>query len=198
MYSTAECARSDPALMRWDPLPSLPEPRSSHDVVVIGSKLIASVWAMQGSAGQKWMDKLALLDLAADKPEWRSVAQPFKRRAIISAAWNGKMYVMGGITEKGAIASDVDIYDPGTNIWTKGPALPGTGVNAFAPAATVYNGSLYVSVADGTLYRLNESMERWDERGRATAQRVAHRLVSDGRVILILGGAAGGKDLLFD
>jgi outer membrane protein assembly factor BamB len=112
---------------------------------------------------------------------------------MIAAAWNGRMYVMGGITEKGVVASDVDIYDPSTNIWTKGPALPGTGVSAFAPAATVHNGGLYVSVADGTLYRLNESMQRWDETGRATG-RVAHRLVSDGKVILVMGGAADGKD----
>ena len=195
MYSTAECARFDPALMRWDPLPPLPEPRSSHDVVVIGSQLIVTGgWAMEGSAGQKWMDTLAVLDVAAEKPEWRSLAQPFKRRALIAAAWKGRMYVMGGITDKGAIVQDVDIYDPGTNMWTKGPGLPGTGINAFAPAATVYNGSLYVSVADGTLYRLNESMERWDEMGRATP-RVAHRLVSDGKVMLVMGGAAAGKDL---
>jgi hypothetical protein len=194
MYSTAECARFDPVLMRWEPIPSLPEARSSHDVAVIGSQLIVTGgWEMQGSAGQKWMDTLAVLDLALDKPEWRSVAQPFKRRAVIAAAWNGKMYVMGGIAENGAIASDVDIYDPNTNIWTKGPALPGTGVSAFAPAATGHNGSLYVSVADGILYRLNESKQRWYETGRATG-RVAHRLVSDGKVILVMGGAAGGKD----
>lgn len=195
LYSTAECARFDPVLMRWEPLPPLPEPRSSHDVVVIGSELIVTGgWALQGSAGQKWMNTLEMLDLAADRLQWRTVPEPFARRALIAAAWKGRMYVMGGITEKGAIVSDVDIYDPGSNTWTRGPALPGNGINAFAPAATVHDGSLYVSVADGTLYRLNESMERWDEAGRATP-RVAHRMVSDGKLILIMGGAAGGKDL---
>ena len=64
LYSTTECARFDPALMRWEPIPSLPEARSSHDVVVIGSQLIVTGgWAMRGSAGQKWMDTLAVLDL---------------------------------------------------------------------------------------------------------------------------------------
>jgi N-acetylneuraminic acid mutarotase len=192
--SVSDSARFDPALMLWEALPALPEPRSSHDFVVVGSKLIVSGgWALQGKAGQKWMDTLQVMDLSKSPLTWKSAAQPFKRRALIAAAYNGKMYVMGGMTDTNVIVPDVDIYDPQSGTWTKGPALPGKALNSFAPAATVHEGKLYVSLGDGSLYRLNEAAQRWEEAGSATP-RVAHRLVSGGKSILVMGGAAGGKN----
>ena len=61
-------------------------------------------------------------------------------------------------------------------------------------AATVAAGCLYVSVADGTLYRLGRSDQSWERVGRGTP-RVAHRAVADGQSILVMGGAHEGKDL---
>ena len=101
-YSVADCARFDPATMSWEALPPLPQPRSSHDVVVIGDKLIVvGGWALKGDEHTAWFDALETLDLAAGKPEWKSVEQPFKRRALIAASYSGKMYVLGGIDEHG-------------------------------------------------------------------------------------------------
>lgn len=194
-HSVADCARFDPASKKWEALPPMPQPRSSHDVVVIDGKLIVSGgWDMQGPAGQKWADTILTLDLTAPRLEWKEAPQPFKRRALIAAAYKGKMYVMGGMDEKGAVVPEVDIYDPRTGAWTKGPAVPGTGVNAFAPAAVTHRGELYLSVADGTLYRLDEGKGQWVDSGRATA-RVAHRLVSNGETVLVIGGAIDGQNL---
>jgi len=193
-FSVADAALFDPASRRWESLPSLPEPRSSHDFVVIGSKLIVTGgWALQGKSGQKWMGTLQVLDLGAIHPAWKSASQPFKRRALIAAAYRGKMYVMGGMTDKSEIVPDVDIYDPRSGLWTKGPPLPGTAANCFAPAATVHEGHLYVSLANGSLYRLNDAVQRWEEAGHATP-RVAHRLVSGGTALLVIGGAADGNN----
>lgn len=194
-HSVAECARFDPAAGKWEPIPPLPEPRSSHDVVVLGDKLIvAGGWNMLGQAGEKWAETMLILDLAAGKLEWKSAPQPFKRRALIAAAYAGRMFVMGGIDSGGNVSPDVDVYDPKTGVWTNGPALPGSGVNTFAPATCVHEGGLYVSLADGVVHRLDESAHRWVEAGHA-APRIAHRMVSDTQTLLVIGGANGGSNL---
>jgi hypothetical protein len=191
-YSITDCARFDPETRKWEPLPALPEARSSHDVVVIGDLMIvAGGWAMNGKA-QTWADKMFTMDLAAKTPEWKSAPQPFKRRALMAAAYKGKMYVIGGITDKGDVLRNVSIYDPANQTWSEGPQLPeGTNLG-FAPAALVYQNQLYVSILDGSLLRLNN--DAWEKVGSATP-RVAHRLVSRGNDILVIGGAANGKNL---
>ena len=54
-------------------------------------------------------------------------------------------------------------------------------------------GRLYVSVSDGTLLRLNEASQSWETAGSSTP-RLAHRIVSNGSAVLVLGGAAGGEN----
>ena len=156
-YSTADNARFDPATGKWETLPPLPDPRSSHDVVVIGNKIIVTGgWAIRGKRTD-WADTLAILDLSAQNPAWTTAKQPFRRRALMAAALDGKMYVIGGFDEKSEIVRDVSIYDPATNTWSQGPQLPDGPGLSFAPAATVHHGDLYVSLSDGTLYRLNKT-----------------------------------------
>jgi N-acetylneuraminic acid mutarotase len=136
---------------------------------------------------------LEVLDLSADKLEWQSAKQPFRRRALIAASYSQKMYVLGGFDEHGKVIQEVSIYDPATGIWTDGPTLPGKEIDGFSPAACVHDGSLYVSLADGELYRLDESKEQWEKSGDATP-RVAHRIVSDRKAILVIGGADKGSN----
>jgi hypothetical protein len=66
-------------------------------------------------------------------------------------------------------------------------------MNGFAPAACVHDGHLYVSVADGSLYRLNSSTQQWVKAGTSTP-RLAHRIGSWADDILISGGAAKGNN----
>ncbi len=194
IYSVADCARFDPAAMQWESLPPLPEPRSSHDVVVVGDKLIVvGGWTLKGPERSDWLDTVVVLDLAASKLEWKSAKQPFQRRALIAAAHSGKMYVMGGIDEHGKISHEVSVYDPKSGLWTEGPKLPGGEIDGFGPAACEHDGSLYVSIASGALYRLDESKQEWEKSGSATP-RVAHRIASNGKTILVIGGAAKGQN----
>lgn len=189
-HSTSECARYDPATKKWEALPPLPQARSSHDVVVIGNQMIVTGgWTLAGSR-QEWADTLVTMNLSEQELEWKSAAQPFRRRALIAAVLQEKLYVIGGINDKDQIEPKVSIYDPKAGTWSEGPALP-EGVMAFAPAATIHDGSLYVSVFDGTLFRLDGS--RWEKAGKATG-RVAHRLVSYKDGILVIGGAARRKN----
>ncbi len=63
-WSIADSARFDPASGKWEKLPDLPEPRSSHDVVVIGDKLIVSGgWALRGKDDEVWNKSILTMDL---------------------------------------------------------------------------------------------------------------------------------------
>ena len=64
----------------------------------------------------------------------------------------------------------------------------------FAPAAGVHQGQIFASLADGSLMRLDTRESAWVKAG-STTPRVAHRLASDGNAILLIGGAAKGKNL---
>jgi N-acetylneuraminic acid mutarotase len=191
LYSVADCARFDPETMKWESLPPLPQPRSSHDVVVIGDKLfVVGGFRLNGPAPTTWLDSLAVLDLAANRLEWKSAQQPFRRRALGAMAFAGKMYVVGGLDDASKLVLDVSIYDPASGAWTKGPELPGKGVDGFSPAATVHDSNLYVSVSSGTLYRLNQVKRQWEKFGSSTP-RIAHRIVSADHAILVIGGESG-------
>lgn len=194
--SIAGCARFDPASGQWSDLPDLPEPRSSHDVVVLNNKLyVIGGWSLGGEAGDaKWFDTALSLDLTAEHPTWQSIAQPFQRRALIAAAHRGKIYVMGGFQSESEASLRVDIYDPTAGTWSRGPDLPGPEHNGFGPAAACVGENLFVSVGDGSFLRLDEAGEKWI-RVAGTTPRIVHRLASVGSQVLVIGGAAEQKQL---
>ncbi len=192
--SMVEVARFDPATLSWAALPPLTYPRSSHDVVSVGSKIfVVGGWAL-GPAVESWADWMEVLDTSAETPAWTRVPQPFRRRALITVANDRRIYVIGGFDETSQVVRAVSIYDVDRGTWSEGPTLPGGGVNGFAPAACVANGRVVVSLADGALYRLDAAERAWEKVGEATP-RVAHRLVPDGDAILVVGGADKGANL---
>jgi uncharacterized GH25 family protein len=194
--SVADCACFDPATSRWTAMPPLPEPRSSHDIAVIGDQLwVVGGWNLTGgTSNAHWLETALSLDLAVSQPRWKSIPQPFKRRALIAASCAGKLYAIGGFMTESAPSPRVDILDPTTGTWSAGPALPGPDRNGFGPAACNLAGNLYVSVADGTLYRLDQTGTTWDAVAKTTP-RIVHRLAPNGSNILVIGGAAKQKQL---
>lgn len=192
--SVADVARYDPQAAKWTALPALPEPRSSHDLAVVGDTLfVIGGWTLTGEPGDaKWHDDMLALDLARPDAGWKSLPQPFKRRALIAAVYHGKIYAMGGFQEDDEPSLDTNVYDPATHTWTKGPTLPTPKINGFGPAACVAGGRLYASVGDGSLLRLNGTGDGWELLGKATP-RIVHRMAPDGDRVLIIGGAARQK-----
>lgn len=187
--SLADVARYDPAARAWEPLPALPVPVSSHDVVTVGLRLfVIGGWAMKGAEKTEWATTMSVLDLSAERPEWRTLPQPFKRRAFIAAALDDKIFVLGGFDDRSNVVRGTSIYDVARGTWSDGPPLPGGMMNGFGPAATVVGSRLLVSVDNGGVYRLNASATGWEEIGRATP-RIVHRLVPAGHDVLIAGGA---------
>lgn len=196
-HSLATAARFDPKTNKWEALPDLPAARSSHDAVVVGDVLVVvGGWRMNGAGKESvWHDTALTLDLAAKKPEWKSVPQPFKRRALTAAAVGNKVYVLGGL---GADGGDrrTDILDVTAGKWSEGPAIPGADRVAFSPAACTANGRLVLNTSEGPVYRLNTAGDGWEKVGEVAKKRIVARLVPFGgdRVVLV-GGAGGGANV---
>lgn len=195
-YSIADVACFDPAIGKWQSLPPLPTPRSSHDVAVVDGKLyVIGGWNMKGrTAGNDWLDTMQVLDLNSPDAQWQSIKQPFQRRALIAAANNGKIYAIGGFDDESDPRPEVDIYDIKNGTWSKGPNLPGKPQNGFSPAACTIDGKVYVSVGDGSMLRLNEGGDAW-EKIASTTPRIVHRLIPNASQILVTGGASKGENL---
>ena len=92
---------------------------------MIGSTLyVVGGWQLQGDATTQWHDTALSVDLSQDKLTWKPIAQPpFHRRALALAEHNGKLYCIGGMQEDGGPTTKTAVYDPATDVWTKGPSL---------------------------------------------------------------------------
>ncbi len=192
-HSLPSCARFDPRSKKWQKLPDLPDGRSSHDAVVVGERLyVVGGWKLNG-AGNKphWHENACVLDLGKASPKWETIPQPFVRRALTAAVLRGKIYVVGGMNAKARIERTVNVFDPASGRWSVALELPGIARNGFTAASCVAGERLYVSPADGKLYRLSASGDAWEEAGALAQPRVVHRMVEGpGGRLIVLGGAS--------
>lgn len=193
LRSTAEFARWSPGAERWTALPNLPVARSSHDAALVGSKLyVVGGWNMKGAeAGTDWHDSALVVDLAAEKLEWKAIAPPpFKRRALAVAAWQGRLVCVGGMREKGGPTTEVSIYDPATNAWSNGPALLGESMDGFGSSAFAVGDALYVTTISGSVQRLKADGSAWELAGQLAHPRFFHRLLPwGGDKLIVVGGS---------
>lgn len=194
-HSTASVQVFDPAASKgkWADLPPLPAPRSSHDAVVVGDTLVvAGGWNMKGKGSTpEWHDTFHTLNLADPKAKWTSEKQPFERRALTAAAFDGKTYMIGGLGKDSMTDTAVNVFDPKTGKWSDGPDFPAGTMNGFTPASVVVGKSLYLSPYDGVVYKLDG--DKWAEVGKLTTPRFVHRAVPNGEYgFLAIGGAAKG------
>jgi hypothetical protein len=198
LHSVADFACFDPTTKIWTALPAMPEPRSTHDSVIIGRTLyVAGGWTMQGASDESVFCKSALaFDLDSPDSGWRVVEQPFERRALAVGECDGKLVVMGGLVGGGMqVERRVDVYDPTTKLWSRGPDLPGSAKNeGFGPSAMNVDGRLYVSGASGTIFQLSEAGDTWLAAGSWVQPRITHRLVGGpDHHLFAVGGNFQGK-----
>jgi N-acetylneuraminic acid mutarotase len=197
--SVTTCAVFEPQTKKWSPLPDLPHGRSSHDAVVVGDKIVVSGgWCLNGRGkDREWHYTTLILDLSQKSLKWESIEQPFQRRALNMAALDGKAYVICGLAEtSGAAERTVDILDLKTRKWSKGPEIPEGKMNGFTPAACTSGGRIYVSPADGKVYRLSEKHDAWEAIATLEKARFVHRMVPAGKkLLLVLGGASRGGNV---
>lgn len=191
LWSTASAASIDPAAGKWSPLPDLPEPRSSFDAAVGDGKIyVVGGWQLRGDEKQAWHKTAHVLDLSQKKPAWKALpAPPFQRRALSVAAFNNKIYAIGGMTPKGP-STKVDVLDLSTQSWSEGPPLPGKGMEGFGSSAFATGGRLYVSTYSGSLLRLAKDGKQWEPVQKLERDRFFHRMLPIAKNRLILVGGA--------
>lgn len=199
LYSSKDFSRFDPATSKWTDLAPLPRGRSSHDAALVGDHLyVVGGWELNGEGDGDWHDTALVCDLSQEKPEWKEIAKPpFMRRALAVAGYDGKLYVLGGMTDSNEMTAAVSVYDPKSEKWSEGPSLPGKGMDTFGPSAFGGASGLFVTMADGSLLRLADAGKEWTKVGALKHPRFFHRLVmaEDGRLLVVAGTSRNGKVL---
>lgn len=172
----------------WSQLPSLPAPRSSHDAVVVGDMIyVAGGWDLSGET-KTWCDSVLSLDMQNLDRGWTEHEQPFGRRALTVASDGEHLFVIGGLTEDGRPARDVNIMSLADATWSEGPRLPEKG---FGASAWCLNGSVHVALSDGSVHRLDDG---WTEVASLAFRRMFPRLMPDGEggLAVVAGAHTGG------
>ena len=200
LHSTRDFSRFDPATGHWEDLAPLPQGRSSHDAVMVGSRLyVVGGWELRGSEPSVWHDTALQIDLASAQLTWTELPkQPFHRRALSLGEYRGKLYALGGIQEKGGLTTTSDVLDLASGKWFPGPKLPGEGLEGFGGCAVTCAGRLYATTYSGKLSRLSEDGREWQAAGQLARPRFFHRMLCrDDSSFIVVGGAnmEEGKDL---
>jgi N-acetylneuraminic acid mutarotase len=186
MHSLADVGRFDPEKNTWQALTSMPEPRSSHQAVLYGSRLIVvGGWKLDGGTyDSEWHPTLASCDLAEAQCTWKVEPMPLATRAHGAAVYGDKLYVLGGLTPEGS-TDDVHIYDLKAGTWSRGPSLPKDNMTI---VAAVYREQLYANGADGNVYRLAPDGSAWSVAGTLAFPRMFHQLIEGPSGLLAVGG----------
>jgi N-acetylneuraminic acid mutarotase len=199
LHSTRDFSRFDPATGHWEELSPLPQGRSSHDAVMVGSRLIVvGGWDLRGKEPSIWHDSALEIDLSSAHPEWKELPHPpFHRRALAVGESRGKVYVLGGMDEKSESSTTTYVLDLASGKWSSGPKLPGEGLEGFGGAAVTCAGRLYATTYSGKLSVLSEDGHEWQSAGQLTGPRFFHRILNRGDASLIViggGNMESGKD----
>lgn len=193
LHSRATVKTFDLKSGQWGELPSLPEPRSSHDAAIIGDTVfVVGGWSMDGESETDWHETAWAMDLSAEKPQWIALSEPpFVRRALATVAHDGKLFVIGGMNSKGGPTKEVVIYDPASKSWEKAAELLGQeSMAGFGAAGWSIDGKLIVTTYEGDVLVWDQSQKNWKNVGQTADARFFHRMVPlDGQRLVSIGGA---------
>jgi N-acetylneuraminic acid mutarotase len=202
LKSLNHAAVFDAAAGTWSKLPDLPEPRSSHDIAVLDGKLyVVGGWPLNtGDDSPKEDDKegdkrpfhttMLVLDLADTAAGWKSLPQPFQRRALAIAACKGKLYCIGGMNEKNEVSASANVFSPSSNSWSVLPDLSADGkMKAFGTAVCVLDDRVIASPGGGKVFALSTDRKAWVEVAQLKTQRYFHQLEAwRNNEVIALGG----------
>jgi hypothetical protein len=200
MHSMPDFSHFDPTTGRWEDLAPMPKGRSSHDAVVVGSRLIVvGGWELRGTEPAVWHDTALQIDLSSAQPAWAELPKPpFRRRALALGECQGKVYALGGMQEHGGPTTTTYVLDLAAGKWSQGPKLPGEGLQGFGGCAITCAGRCYATTYSGKLCCLSNDNKAWQDAGQLTRSRFFHRLlcVDESSLIAVGGGnMEEGKDL---
>ena len=179
---------------RWSDFPSLPEPRSSHEMVAHDGKLfIVGGWHMADGKGVKWHNHGLVADLSDDPITWKKLPETdWVVRANSAAIVNDNLYVIGGLNDEGT-TNAVRKLNLDSNQWSEIPDFPGTNrIKAFGSASAELGGKLLVSPFSYQPRFYDESNSSWQAtQSKVKEKRFFHRIVPLNKTrVLFIGGAS--------
>jgi N-acetylneuraminic acid mutarotase len=192
LFSQDQVAVFDTATDTWSELPNLPSARSSHDAIVHDDKLyVVGGWNMSGPDATQWHDTALVMDLKAAMPKWEQLPNPgFNRRALALAAFDGKIFAVGGMERQGGPTRKTSVFDPLTQQWSDGPELLGTeGMVGFGASSWPIDGRLVTTTYDGSVQVLSADHKSWLAVGKTDDARFFHRMLPyrAGHLVLVGG-----------
>jgi len=135
-------------------------------------------------------------DLSAGRWTNLNAPRPFAGNHHAAEAFNGKLYLFGGL---GASSGGrVQIYDPATNSWSLGAAMP---FAAGSCASAVISNQIYVAggivgtTTTNGLARYDPLSNTWTNLASMPLGRNHTAAATDGRRFFIFGGRGGGNAL---
>jgi len=196
LISNADVERFDPKTKQWSTLTPMPEPRSSHEAVVMGNHLyVVGGWHMTGD-DEHWHRTALVADLTKQPIKWKKIEQPFRRRAVAAAELDGKVLVIGGFTPASKVSARTNVYDPQTGKWTRHHDVPTEyQFKMFGSAAFRLRDQVYANGGDGIIYVLSKPDAPWTKlETKLDHPRFFHRMVpwGDDRLVFIAGAGKAG------
>ena len=193
LHSLSVVRAFDLSSKQWSELPSLPEPRSSHDAAMVGDTLyVVGGWSMSGEGKTIWHETAWSMNLSDSDRKWVAIPNPpFKRRAVATVEHQGKLFVIGGMNDNGGPTKAVAVFDPATKSWSELPELIGEKAMAgFGASGWSAGGKLIVTTYEGDIEQWDDAAKNWKVIGKSTDARFFHRLlpINDASLIAI-GGA---------
>ena len=135
-------------------------------------------------------------DARAEPPApFRAAALPGPRTEVTGTAWDGRIVAVGGLDTAGGAMENVDVYDPGTDTWTRGPDLPEA---LHHTAVAVLDGRVHVVggyairggswVAVAEVWSLGVGEDAWREEPPLATPRGALAVAATGDRLVAIGG----------
>lgn len=119
---TDTCFVYDPATDLWSEIAPLPYRLATHGMAALDGKLYV-VGGADAPIGGGPM-KMFVYDPATDNWDDSMEEMPTGREHLAVVGAEGKLYVLGGRIQQSANLAIVEIYDPQTDTWTRGPDMP--------------------------------------------------------------------------
>ena len=117
----------------WQFKQDLPNPLFNHCQVNINDQVIIT--------GGRYGEDAMKNTWALRETDWEDIGDMTEGRYFHSCAeFSGKLFSIGGKATDGTILNTVEVYDPISQTWSKGPDLP---EGLYSGQAVTYQGSLY-------------------------------------------------------
>eukprot|EP00771_Trimastix_marina_P002054 gnl/Trimastix_PCT/3164.p1 GENE.gnl/Trimastix_PCT/3164~~gnl/Trimastix_PCT/3164.p1 ORF type:complete len:619 (+),score=110.36 gnl/Trimastix_PCT/3164:53-1858(+) len=190
---TSSVSAFDIAASRWldgNTVSSMQHPRFQHGMCSLDGNLCAMGAAIVGVKATAEM-------YSPSANTWKMLPNMLvERNGPAPAPMQGNLYVMGGRR-----TLQVEIYDPGANLWCYGPSLPVT-YELWIPAAVSHGQSIYIVGGEdqgkhrNTLFRLDPRVDQWKTLTPMPTKRDDLSVVATEDALYVIGG--GYKDRFLD